>query len=58
MRIADAHSQKRPCAYAAQLITMHNIRFSQRLMAGVRQAIAEDRLMDFRNECIAKGMFD
>lgn len=43
---------------AAQLITMHNIRFSQRLMAGVRQAIAEDRLMDFRNECIAKGMFD
>ena len=43
---------------AAQLITMHNIRFSQRLMAGVRKAIAEDRLMDFRNECIAKGMFD
>lgn len=39
---------------AAQLITLHNIRFSQRLMAGVRQAIAEDRLMDFRNECIAK----
>lgn len=43
---------------AAQLITAHNIRFSQRLMAGVRQAIAEDRLLSFRNECIQRGMFE
>jgi queuine tRNA-ribosyltransferase len=43
---------------SAQLITAHNIRFSQRLMEGVRQAIAEDRLLDFRRECVDAGMFD
>ena len=43
---------------AAQLITLHNLRFSLRLMENIRQAIAEDRLLDFRKECIAEGMFD
>ncbi len=43
---------------AAQLITAHNIRFSQRLMEGVRKAIAEDRLFDFRRECMDMGMFN
>ena len=42
---------------AAQLITAHNIRFSVRLMEQVRRAIQEDRLLDFRNECLDKGMF-
>ncbi|MBQ3201893.1 MAG: tRNA guanosine(34) transglycosylase Tgt [Clostridia bacterium] len=43
---------------SAQLITMHNLRFSLRLMENVRKAIAEDRLLDFRKECIEQGMFD
>ena len=43
---------------AAQLITLHNLRFSLRLMKNIRQAIAEDRLLDFRKKCIAEGMFD
>lgn len=43
---------------AAQLITMHNLRFSLRLMEQVRSAILQDRLLDFRRKCIDKGMFD
>ncbi len=43
---------------AAQLITAHNIRFTQRLMENVRQAIAQDRLLDFRRACIDGGMFE
>ena len=43
---------------AAQLITLHNLRFSLRLMENIRKAIAEDRLLDFRKECIEQGMFD
>ncbi len=34
----------------ARLMTIHNLRFLLRLMDNVRQAIREDRLMDFRNE--------
>ncbi len=40
---------------ASELITMHNIRFTLRLMEQVRQAIREDRLLDFRRELIEKG---
>lgn len=43
---------------AAQLITMHNLRFTYRLMEGVRKAIEEDRLMDYRNELILRGALD
>lgn len=43
---------------AAQLITMHNLRFSLRLMEGVRQAILEDRFLDFKAEVEAMGAFD
>ena len=43
---------------AAQLITAHNLRFSLRLMEQVRQAIAEDRLLDFRVQLIEQGAFD
>ncbi|MDR0840236.1 MAG: tRNA guanosine(34) transglycosylase Tgt [Christensenellaceae bacterium] len=43
---------------ASQLITLHNLRFSLRLMEQVRQAIQEDRLLDFRRELIANGAFE
>jgi len=43
---------------AAQLITTHNLRFSLRLMEQVREAIEQDRLLDFREELKAKGTFD
>ena len=32
------------------LLTWHNIRYYQRLMQGLRQAIADDRLSDFAAE--------
>lgn len=38
----------------ARLLTIHNLRFLLNLMKNVRQAIMEDRLMDFRNEFFAK----
>ncbi|MFR7853022.1 MAG: tRNA guanosine(34) transglycosylase Tgt, partial [Christensenellales bacterium] len=40
------------------LITTHNLRFSLRLMEQVREAIEQDRLLDFREELKAKGTFD
>lgn len=40
---------------AAQLITMHNIRFTLRLMENVRQAIREDRLLSLRAELMERG---
>ena len=40
---------------ACQLITLHNLRFSLRLMESVRKAIEEDRLLDLRDELAAKG---
>lgn len=43
---------------AAQLITMHNLRFTYRLMEGVRKAIEEDRLMDYRNELLLRGALE
>ncbi|MBR5949109.1 MAG: tRNA guanosine(34) transglycosylase Tgt [Clostridia bacterium] len=43
---------------AAQLITMHNLRFTYRLMEGVRKAIEEDRLLDYRNELMLRGALE
>lgn len=40
---------------ASQLITLHNLRFSLRLMESIRKAIEEDRLLDLRDELAAKG---
>ena len=34
----------------ARLASIHNLRFLIRLMEQVKQAIQEDRLLDFRNE--------
>lgn len=42
---------------SAQLITMHNIRFSVRLMEAVRKAISEDRFLDFANELLERKLF-
>lgn len=38
----------------ARLITTHNLRFLLKLMEQIRQAIREDRLLDFRDEFFAK----
>lgn len=38
----------------ARLATIHNLRFLINLMSQIRQAIADDCLMDFRNEFYAK----
>lgn len=38
----------------ARLLSMHNIRFLHRLTAQIKQAIIEDRLLDFRDEVIPK----
>ena len=38
----------------ARLASIHNLRFLLRLMENVRQAIHEDRLMDFRNDFFSK----
>ena len=38
----------------ARLISNHNLHFLLNLMKDVRQAIMDDRLMDFRNEFFAK----
>lgn len=43
---------------AAQLISLHNLRFTYRLMEGIRQAIREDRLLDYRNELLLRGTFN
>lgn len=42
---------------SATLITMHNIRFSIKLMEDVRQAIAEDRYGDFAAELLERKLF-
>ena len=40
---------------AAHLITIHNLHFSLQLMAEVRQAIRDDRLLDLREEWKQRG---
>ena len=39
---------------AARLISTHNLRFLLKLMEDVRQAIMEDRLLDFKDEFFTK----
>lgn len=39
---------------AARIATYHNLYFYHKLMAGIRQAIEEDRLKEFRREFLAK----
>ena len=40
---------------AAQLITMHNLRFTLKLMEDIRSAILEDKLMDLYHELLDSG---
>ena len=42
---------------AAQLVTMHNIRFTLRLMEDMRQAIREDRFGDFAAQLLEGGIY-
>ncbi len=51
------HLVKEKEILAAQLITMHNLRFSIRLMEDVRQAIREDRFGDFAREMLEQGIY-
>ncbi len=44
------HLQKCNEVLAVMLLTWHNIRYYQRLMQGIRQALAEDRLDEFAKE--------
>ena len=39
-------------------MSIHNIRFLIRLMENARQAIKEDRYLDFMNETLANMGFD
>ena len=52
------HLVKEKEILAAQLITMHNLRFSLRLMEDVRAAIREDRYADFAKELLEAGIYD
>ena len=47
------HLQKCNEVLAVMLLTWHNIRYYQRLMQGLRQAIQDDRLQEFANEFYA-----
>jgi queuine tRNA-ribosyltransferase len=52
------HLVKEKEILGAQLLTMHNLRFTLRLMEDVRRAIAEDRFGDFARELLAQGIYD
>lgn len=42
----------------ARLLTYHNLYFLKTLMADIRKAIQEDRLLDFKKEFFAKYYHD
>ncbi|MBR3891171.1 MAG: tRNA guanosine(34) transglycosylase Tgt [Bacilli bacterium] len=48
------HLYKCDEGYGKRLLSIHNIRFLTRLMEEVRQAIKEDRYLDFKNEFFEK----
>lgn len=52
------HLVKEKEILGAQLLTMHNLRFTLRLMEDVRGAIAEDRFGDFARDLLAQGIYD
>ena len=52
------HLVKEKEILGAQLVTMHNLRFSLKLMEDVRQAIREDRFGDFSGELLSRELFD
>lgn len=53
------HLLKADETFGIRLTTYHNLHFLLQLMRDVRQAIMEDRLLDFRDEFFARyGLFD
>jgi queuine tRNA-ribosyltransferase len=52
------HLVKEKEILGAQLLTMHNLRFSLRLMEDVRRAIQEDRFGDLSRELLGQGIYD
>lgn len=52
------HLIKADETFGIRLTTYHNLHFLLELMRGVRQAIREDRLLDFRDEFFAKYGID
>ncbi len=52
------HLMKEKEILGAHLVTMHNLRFSLKLMEDVRQAIREDRFGDFSRELLGQGIYD
>ncbi len=44
--------------FGTRLLSIHNVRFLIRLMEDARQAIKEDRFLDFKNETLASMGFD
>jgi queuine tRNA-ribosyltransferase len=51
------HLVKEKEILGAQLVTMHNLRFTLRLMEDVRKAIREDRYGDFAGELLERQLF-
>ena len=53
------HLIKADETFGIRLTTYHNLHFLLELMRGVRQAIMEDRLLDFRDEFFTQyGLHD
>jgi queuine tRNA-ribosyltransferase len=52
------HLVKEKEILGAQLLTMHNLRFTLRLMEDVRSAIQSDRFGDFARELLEQGIYD
>ncbi len=48
------HLYKENEILSARMLSYHNLYFLQKLMADIRQAIADDRLLEFRNEFYKK----
>jgi queuine tRNA-ribosyltransferase len=54
-----AHLIKADETFGLRLTTHHNLHFLLELMRKVREAIREDRLLDFRDEFFAQyGLYD
>ena len=52
--IHPEHLVKAEEILAARLISIHNIHFLQNLMKNIREAIKEDRFLEFKNEFYEK----
>ena len=52
------HLVKEKEILGAQLLTMHNLRFSIRLMEDIRESIRNDDFLDFSTELLEQGIYD